>query len=165
MPRILPVTTVAALLGVCSLAGCGSGKTPRLDKQEYLRQIRAIEASPTARRASRLFFEIVVDPPLPQPTCRARTAAFHRVLVAILDRVEQLRPPAEVAQLQRRFVADARESARAVGQASADVGAGRLRCGTAMNRRIYGLRSTRRAQSVLREYAERGYVLGLNAPD
>jgi len=34
-----------------------------------------------------------------------------------------------------------------------------------MNRRIYGLPSTERAQAVLGEYAKRGYVFGLNSQD
>jgi hypothetical protein len=157
--------SAAAVLGVFSLAGCAGGGRTRLGKQEYLRQIRAIEASHASRRASRLFFEIVVDPPLPQPICRARTGEFHRALGEIVDRVERLRPPVEVGRLQRQFVIDARASVRLVGKAATDVGAGKLHCGTSMNRRIYGLRSTRRAQSVLREYAKRGYIIGLNAPD
>jgi hypothetical protein len=160
------ITAAATVLAVCGLVGCdGGARADRLDKQEYLRQIRAIEASRAAQRASRLFFEIVVEPPLPQPICRARARELHRTLVGIVDRVEQLRPPSEVAGLQRQFVDYARESVRIVGQAAADVGAGQLRCGISMNRRIYGRRSTRRAQSVLREYAEHGYILGLNAPD
>jgi hypothetical protein len=52
---------------------------------------------------------------------------------------------------------------RAVGRADGDVAAGKLHCGSSMNRRIYGLRSTKRAEAVLRAYARRGYVLGLNS--
>jgi hypothetical protein len=34
-----------------------------------------------------------------------------------------------------------------------------------MNRRIYGLASTKRAQRVLEELGRKGYIIGLNAPD
>lgn len=157
---------IVIVIGVCVLVGCNSGGgTKRLDKHDYLDALRAIEASDTAQRASRLFFEVVADPSLPQRSCRVRTTELHDALGKIVGRVEGLRPPAEVAPLQRRFVAAARDSVRAVGRAAGDVDAGKLHCGRPLNRRIYGLRSTARAQAVLRELAGRGYVLGLNAPD
>jgi hypothetical protein len=160
------VVNALVVIGVCVLAGCNSGGgAKRLDKHDYLSALRAIEASDPARRASRLFFEVVADPPLPQRSCRVRTNELHDALGKIVGRVERLRPPAEVAQLQRRFVAAARDSVRAVGRAAGDVAAGKLRCGRLLNRRIYGLRSTARAQAVLGELAKRGYTLGLNAPD
>jgi hypothetical protein len=155
----------AVVIGVWVLAGCNSGGTKRLDKHDYLTELRAIEASDTARRASTLFFEVVADPPLPQRSCRARTKELHQALDTIVGRVERLRPPADVAQPQRQFVAAVRESVRAVGRAAGDVAAGDLHCGRPLNRRIYGLRSTKRAQAVLRQLAKRGYILGLNAPD
>ena len=160
------IVNAVVVIGVCVLAGCSSGGgTKRLDKNDYLSALRAIEASDTARRASRLFFEVVADPSLPQRSCRVRTNELHYVLGKIVTRVERLRPPADVAQLQRRFVAAARDSVRVVGRAAGDVAAGKLHCGRPLNRRIYGLRSTMRAQAVLRELAKRGYILGLNAPD
>jgi hypothetical protein len=81
----------------------------------------------------------------------------------IVDRIEQLRPPAEVEQLQRQFVAAARESIRVLGKAADDVAAGKLHCGRPLNRRISGLRSSDRAKAVLRAYARRDYTIGLNS--
>jgi hypothetical protein len=164
--KVLSRGTGVVVIGVCMLAGCSSGGgTKRFNKHDYLDALRAIEASNTARRASRLFFEVVVEPSLPQRSCRVRMNELHDALGKIVGRVERLRPPAEVAQLQRRFVAAARDSVRVVGRAAGDVAAGKLHCGRRLNRRIYGLRSTARAQVVLRELAKRGYILGLNAPD
>jgi len=44
-----------------------------------------------------------------------------------------------------------------------DVVAGRLHCGRPLNRRISGLRSSDRAEAVLRAYARRDYTIGLNS--
>ena len=44
-----------------------------------------------------------------------------------------------------------------------DVQAGSLKCGMPMNRRIYGLPSTLRAQRVLEEFGELGYRIGSNS--
>jgi hypothetical protein len=147
------------------LGGCGGSAAKPLDRKEYLQQIREISAGDEARTASRLFFELVADPPLPQEPCRERARNFHEALGTIVDAVEQLDPPADMALLQRQFVEAARQSVRAVGQAADDVGTGKLRCGRAMNRRIYGLASTQQAEGVLREYAKHGYVFGLNSQD
>ena len=155
---------VAGVVGVLGLAGCRDDTSAkRLDKREYLRQARAIEASSAASRATRLFFQIVVEPPLPRQPCHARTREFHRLLVTIVDRVERLRAPAEVAGLQRELVAAARTSIRAVKRAANDVRAANLRCGRPLNLRIYDLPSTRRVNALLRAYAKRGYVIGLNS--
>jgi hypothetical protein len=70
-----------------------------------------------------------------------------------------------VADLQRRFVSAARESADLVGRAAGDATAGRLRCGRQMNRRIYGLPSTDRIDRMLIELREKGYIIGLNSQD
>jgi hypothetical protein len=136
-----------------------------MSRDEYLHRLRAIEAGPRARDASSLFFRLVVEPGLPRRECSAQAHRFHDDLDAIVEDVASLRPPAGVQDLQDRFVVAARESVAAVQRAAADAEAGRLRCGTAMNKRIYGLPSTQRAEEVLLALARRGYVLGLNAPD
>jgi hypothetical protein len=157
---------LALVVGVTCLGGCGGsdGAKP-LDRQEYLQQIREIAAGDDAQTASRVSVKLVVDPPLPKDACHERARDFHEALDRMITAVAQLEPPAEMATLQRQFVAAARQSVRTVGQAADDVGAGKLRCGSAMNRRIYGLASTQRAEAVLREYAKHGYVFGLNSQD
>lgn len=157
--------SAAIVLAICVLGACScGGGTKRLDKREYVRQLRAIEDSESARTAWLLYDDVVLtQPPLPQARCRARTNELHRTLETIVDRIEQLRPPAEVEQLQRQFVAAARESIRVLGKAAADVAAGKLDCGRPLNRRISGLRSNDRAEAVLRAYARRDYTIGLNS--
>jgi hypothetical protein len=142
---------------------CGSG-TERLDKDAYIRQMRAIEDSSAGRRAWRLYDNVVLtQPQLPQARCRARTNELHRTLETVVERNEQLRPPAEVEQLQQQFVAAARESIRVLGKAAGDVAAGRLHCGRPLSHRISGLRSNDHAEAVLRAYARRDYTIGLNS--
>jgi hypothetical protein len=48
-----------------------------------------------------------------------------------------------------------------VDRAADDADAGTLHCGMAMNRRIYGLASTQRAEDALQELREKGYPLGI----
>ena len=155
----------AIVLVVCALVACSCGSgTERLDKREYIRQMRAIEDSSAARRAWRLYDKVLLtQPPLRQAGCRARTNELQRILETIVDRIEQLRPPAEVEQLQRQFLAAARESTRVLGKAADDVAAGKLHCGRPLTHRISGLRSSHRAEAVLRAYAKRGYTIGLNS--
>jgi hypothetical protein len=159
------IGVAAFAFAVCALAGCSGGSdSKRLDKPEYLRQIRAIDQSDLAGRAWRLSDEIAARyPPLSRASCRARTKELDDTFGAILRRVERLRPPAEVEPLQRRFVAAAHTSLRVVGRAADDVAAGRLQCGRPFTRRVYGLQSTARMQAVLRAYAEHGYTFGLNS--
>jgi hypothetical protein len=145
-------------------AGCGSSNE-RMSRAEYLQRLRAIEAGPRASEAGALFFKLVVEPGLSRNPCATQARRFHDDLDAIVDEVASLEPPTDVQELQDRFVAAARRSVGAVGRAAGDAEAGRLRCGTAMNERIYGLPSTQRAEEVLQELARKGYVLGLNAPD
>jgi hypothetical protein len=96
--------SAAILLTICVLAaGSCSGGSKLLDKHDYIRQMRAIKDSSAGRRAWRLYDNVVLtQPPLPQARCRARTNELHRTLETIADRIEQLRPQAEVEQLQRR---------------------------------------------------------------
>lgn len=135
-----------------------------MSRSEYLHRLNEIASGDEARRASSLFFKVVVEPGLPHEQCAARTQEFQRTLEHIVDTVEALQPPAEVEQLHE-FVSAARASVAAVRQAAAAAEAGTLRCGPAMNRRIYGLPSTARAEAALQGLAKKGYVFGLNSPD
>ena len=167
MTAILRRTFVALiLLTICAaVGGCNSGGSDRLTKSEYLQRMRAIEAGPAARNASRLFLRLVVDPGLPRSACAAKARRFHRSLNEIVTAVASLKPPIDVQALQNRFVSAAQESVDEVGRAAEDAEAGTLRCGTPMNERIYGLPSTQRAEKVLSEYAKQGYIIGLNSSD
>jgi hypothetical protein len=149
------------------LAGCGSGEHarqgPRLTHDQYLQKLREIEAGSDARSASRLFFELVIDPALPKETCLARARDFDENLHNIVDEFAALRPPRPVQSLQERFLSAARESIESVDDAVGDVENGSLSCGMPMNRRIYGLPSTERAQQMLQEFRAKGYRIGANS--
>ena len=159
---MIPQVEVKALrallvIAVCvvglSLPGCGGDS--RLSKTEYEAAVLGIVRD-LEPEAVRLFFDIVAND-YPRRECATKTARFHGVLEKIVDRVEALRPPLEVAALQTRFLAAARTSVDEVGKAAADVRGGRLSCGQPLNGRIYGLPSTERAERLLDEYRKRGY--------
>jgi hypothetical protein len=143
---------------------CGGAE--RLSKGEYVDRLRTIESSTTAQNATRLFDSLVVDDPhLVQPRCASAMQTFERRLDAIVDDVEDLRPPKEAQGLQNEFVDAARDTIAAVHAAGEDVEAGRLSCGTPMNHRIYGLAPTKRAERVIMELGRKGYLIGLNSGD
>ena len=125
--------------------------------------MREIEAGSDARSASRLFLKLVIEPALPRGTCLARARDFDQNLHNIIDEFAALRPPRSVQSLQERFISAARESIGAVDDAVADVQNGSLSCGMPMNRRIYGLPSTDRAQQILQEFRAKGYRIGANS--
>ena len=153
MNRALRFTLFGLAVVVVLVAGCGDDS--RLSKAEYEAAVLGIVRD-VEPEASHLFFDIVAND-YPREECATKTARFHEVLKEIVDRVEALRPPLEVAGLQTRFLAAARTSVDEVGEAAADVQRGLLSCGQPLNHRIYGLPSTNRAELVLGEYQTRGY--------
>jgi hypothetical protein len=148
-------------------AGCGSEdralQGPRLNHDQYLLKMRELEAGTDARSASRLFLKIVIEPGLAKESCVARARDFDKNLHSIIDEFASLRPPRAVQSLQERFVSAARQSLEVVDDAVRDVQDGSLSCGMPMNRRIYGLPSTVRAEQVLQEFGEKGYRIGANS--
>lgn len=145
------------------MAGCGSGSPARLSDDQYLQRMREIEAGGDARSATQLFLKLVIEPGLPKETCLARAREFDDNLHNLVAEFASLRPPRTVQSLQDRFVSAARQSLESVDGAVRDVQAGSLKCGMPMNRRIYGLPSTLRAQRVLEEFGELGYRIGSNS--
>jgi hypothetical protein len=133
----------------------------RLSKAAYLLSVyRVVETYEP--RASELFTMLVLDGEtlaLPEVECGRRALEFHGQLETIVSEVEKLNPPEEIEALQAAFLAAARESVDAVGDAAAAATRGELACGRPMNLRIYGLPSTERAEHVLDELAEHGYPL------
>jgi hypothetical protein len=164
----VPVTAVSVsffltLVFAGAVVGCGSGSPPRLGHDEYLQKMREIEAGADARSAAQLFFKLVTEPRLPKEICVARARGFASNLHTIVDEFASLRPPRPIQSLQDRFVSAARESVNEVDDAVKDVQAGTLSCGMPMNRRIYGLPSTLRAQQTLQEFGKKGYRIGSNS--
>jgi hypothetical protein len=161
---ILRRTTILFALALCVAAsGCGSGASQSLSRSEYLQRLREIEAGPPARAADRLFFELVTEPGLAKEACSAAAQHFYESAGQVVRSVASLKPPRDVALLQRRFVSAARQSVAELGRAASDATAGSLRCGTPMNKRIYGMPSTRRMEQVLTELRVKGYILGSNS--
>jgi hypothetical protein len=153
MNRGLCFTLLGLAVVVVLIAGCDGDS--RLSKAEYEAAVLGIVRD-LQPEANHLYFDIVANE-YPLEECATKTARFHGVLKKIVDRVEALRPPSDVAGLQTRFLAAARMSVDEVGEAAADVSGGRLSCGQPLNQRIYGLPSTDRAEAVLSEYRDRGY--------
>jgi hypothetical protein len=162
-----PIFFLALLVAGNLVVGCGSEhhspQGPRLSHDQYLQKMREIEAGADARSASGLFLRLVIEPGLPKGTCLARARDFDKNLHNIVDEFALLRPPSPVQSLQDRFVSAARQSVEAVDDAVRDVQDGSLSCGPPMNRRIYGLPSTLRAEQVLQEFREKGYRIGSNS--
>jgi hypothetical protein len=133
------------------LVSCGpsSSQQQRLSKSEYRDQLMQINTRYNPP-ANRLFGKVVVEDPatgqaLEGRTCSDTVSKFAGILHQIVDNIAALRPPKEVEALQNQFVKEARASVSIVDQAARDTKAGRLSCGNAMNRRIFGLPSTERA--------------------
>jgi hypothetical protein len=153
MYHALRLTLLGLAVVVVLVAGCGGDS--RLSKAEYEAAVLGIVRD-VEPEASHLFFDIVAND-YPREECATKTARFHEVLKKLVDRVEALRPPLEVARLQTRFLAAAQTSVDEVGEAASDIQRGLLSCGQPLNQRIYGLPSTDRAELVLSEYRKRGY--------
>ena len=151
----------AALFLALVAGGCGGGPQKRLTHDEYQAKIRAVVRD--AEPAGRLFSEVVWQggPGNPKTVaeCGRKAAQLHDELRRIVNEVDALDPPADAADLQRRFVANARVSVASVGRAADAAARGDLHCGGEMNRRIYGLPSTGRAEQAVTELEQRGYVV------
>ena len=145
--------------------GCGSGGADRLTKSEYLKKIEALASGPRARDANIQFTKVVVEPGLPRDDCATRMHRFEEDVDSLVSSVAALRPPAQVASLHEQFVRAARESVESVRDATVDAEAGTLHCGPPMNKRIYGLASTARAEAAIQGLADMGYVFSLNSND
>jgi hypothetical protein len=149
------------------LGGCGEtdGAPPgqevaqvRLTHSQYQDEIQTILRSEDSRLASSLFFDTVANG-YDTEECSAKVRRFHDRLGSIIRQVEDLEPPSDAHDAQRDFLAEAKESVRLVGVAADDVGKSRLTCGQPLNKRIYGMPSTRRAEDALATLEERGYVI------
>jgi hypothetical protein len=90
--------------------------------------------------------------------CLSKGRQFASNLHGILSQIEGLDPPPEAAPLQTRFLVAARTPVATVDDAVAELEAGTLECGAALNSRIYGLESTERAEAALDELSSLGYA-------
>lgn len=113
-------------------------------------------SSDDTRTATQLFTGAVAES-LDTRACEEKVRGLHERLGAILGAVEDLRPPDDAEAAQADFLAAANESLRLVGEAAEDVGDGDLACGQPLNRRIYGLPSTMRAEKAISRLEQLGY--------
>jgi hypothetical protein len=145
-----------ALIGATAMLAAGCGTTDPsaepLTKAEYQDAITRIVVR--AGQAEQLFADVVTSD---RPDCAAKVGELHAALERLVDDAADLTPPDDVAAAHREFAAEARVSADAVGDAAVAAEAGDLTCGDPMNRAIYGLPSTDRAEQALLQIQEKGY--------
>jgi hypothetical protein len=159
-------TAVAVLVLTSALLGaCGSEPAtpqqetgPALTHEQYQQAILGILESEDMRTASRLFTDTVATE-YGREQCSQKVRAFHASIQSIVQRVDDLQPPADAVDGQREFLDGAQESVRLVGVAADDVAKGDLRCGMQLNRRIYGLPSTARAEAGITKLEKSGYFV------
>jgi hypothetical protein len=77
----------------------------------------------------------------------------------LVERVTALEPPSEVASIQDDFVAAARRSVERVGAIARQVAAGEVSCGEQLNRMLYGMPSSDRAQRTISKLEKHGYFV------
>jgi hypothetical protein len=148
----------SAVCVVLILAGCGGGTDGPLSHDDYQAKLTAIVVG--AEPAGRLFSKVVYqDPDHPNTVeeCGRKVAQLRDELQRIVDEVADLSPPADAAESQRRFLANARISVASVGRTADAAARGDVHCGGEVNRRIYGLPSTERAEAAIMALEQRGY--------
>ena len=147
------------MLATVALSGCGGSGGAPLSHGEYQAKIQSIVlgAAPAGRLFSAVVYQGGADNPTTVAECGRKAAQLHDELQRIVDEVDALDPPADAADLQRRFLANARVAVVSVGRTAAAAARGDVHCGGEMNRRIYGLPSTERAQAAVTELEQRGY--------
>jgi hypothetical protein len=159
---VVAVLSTSAILAACGGEADGRAEpqdqSPTLTHAQYQQAIMRILRSDDTRDASRLFTEAVATEDASK-ACEERVRGLHDSLRSILGQVEALRPPPDAADAQRDFLTAAQESVGLVGAAADDVAEGDLTCGQRLNRRIYGLPSTQRAETALARLKERGYFV------
>lgn len=155
---------VAVLTAGCGGSASGTKSGPPLTHDRYIAALNAITTGPALDEAQRLFFRLAAGR-ISEEECRDGARRFADDAKEVVADVAALNPPAEVADLQERFVASASVSTSLIEKLADDVEAGRVECGQPWNRRAYGLPSTADAQEVLTELAQRGYLFVGNTGD
>ena len=153
---------MVALVAACGAGGGDPSAKPdqgaALTHEQYQQAIQQIVGGADAREATRLFTDAVATE-YKGKECSTRVVALQSHLRSVVERAAGLDAPPDAADAQGAFVAAAQESVRLVGVAAADVASGKLTCGAVLNRRIYGMPSTRRAEAALTRLEKSGYVI------
>lgn len=171
MGKSIGVFVVIAGVGVA--VGCGgeAGRgtdaeardaSAQLTKEEYVAAVRTIEST-HGREATRLYMELAAGDGLARGECARRAQAFHQEVDAAVAKLFALAPPTEIERLHRRFIAAVRGPAAEVEGVVQEIDAGQLRCGAALNERLYDARLSARVDRILDEYRAKGYLFGSNS--
>ena len=139
------------------MSGCGGDEDAdppsREDYQAAILRIVEDSAQPTS-----VYTDLVVER-LAAGECEDLLSRFERQVDELVERVAALQPPEGVAVIHDEFVAAARESVERVGEARGDVEAGQLSCGDELNRTLYGMPSSERADRAIARLERRGYYV------
>jgi hypothetical protein len=142
-------------LTALALTACGSS-AGRLSKAEYTTRMQAIERNDEPATG---VFADVAGHDLPRALCVRETRQLERAVQKVVDDARALKPPAELERYHDDFLVNAQQSVDAVGAAADKVQRGELHCGDEMNRTIYGMPSTDRAEKALQDLATHGVPL------
>jgi hypothetical protein len=150
------VRLAALPLIVLALAGCGNA-AHSLSKPEYAKRMQQIENRDQA--APIRAYNQAVSPSVSAAACAADVRDLQRSLQLVVDHVRSLKPPPALASIHDDFVSNAQQSVDAVGAAAKRAASGDLHCGEEMNRTLYGMPSTDRAETALHRLADNGVPL------
>lgn len=158
----------ACLTASMMLVACDSGSVRAPSKEanpqsvlthaQYQDALHKVVTSADTRAATQFFSKAVASDDAGMP-CSERVHGLEESLTSMLQQVMHLNPPPDAEAQQRAFLDAANESVRLVGVAADDVDEGRLRCGVELNKRIYGLPSTARAERAIQALEDRGYMI------
>src|SRR3954451_14182485 len=150
----LTVLYVAGALVAPAGCGGGGGDGGPLTHEEYQGEISVISADGFG--ASQLYLALV-EGTLTQPDCAAKLADFQGQVGDLVERVAALHPPADAAAAQAAFVTAARQSVAQVGVIGAQVAAGTLACGEALNAQLTAIPSNAQASAAIASLQASGY--------
>jgi hypothetical protein len=105
-----------------------------------------------------LYTDLVVQPRSPEE-CASMLASFEEQVGDLVERVAELRPPLPVRVIHNDFVAAARRSRGRIHGVRAQVVAGQVSCGDALNRVLYAMPAFRKAKQAIARLERRGYVV------
>jgi hypothetical protein len=118
-----------------------------------------VAAAGKAQAATRLWGQMVIKA-RPPAECESLIRRFYSAVESGVEAAASLKPPSEVADMHKRFVAAARVSVGEVARVADRVGRGEVRCGRELHNALYGMSSTERAQGALADIERAGIPLG-----
>ena len=154
--RTLAAVGAITALGASGCGGDDASSAERLTRADYQAEIQAIlqdSDEPTG-----LYTDLVVER-RPAQECADGVAALHDQLGDLIDRADELRPPADAEPAHDDFIAAARTSLDRIGTVHEDVADSKVACGAELNQELYGMPSTIEAERAIGRLERRGYVV------